>query len=199
MDQNHSWWAHSRSACSGIHGSLRNLRNIRAGNLALPWTRLIQLTPSYPNTSRSTLILFSDYVYISLVLFCYMSYQSHFPGFVQLNNASWRVWRSPLCNYLQPHAVSSLLGANIILLRILFSNTLNPGSSLWAPSEYHIHTKQVLHLILQDFKSEKGRWMMLKRMVASIPRIPLDFDFFANVILIDFLLLQFLSHFRSIC
>lgn len=196
--QNHSLWTDNRLACSGITGSLHNSRFItvytRARNLALPWTRLIQPTHSFPNTSRFTLILPSDCAYISLVF--YMFCQSHSSGFVQLNNAWWRVWWSPICNYLHTYAASLLLGANIFL-RISFLNTLNQVFPFGRhPNTYHTYIKQVMHFSFQLFKYEKGKWTMVKLMVVGIPRIPLDSNFFENAILIDFLLLHFLSHRR---
>jgi hypothetical protein len=59
-----------------------------------------------------------------------MPHPSHPPWFDYLNNIWWSVKvSSSSCSPLQPPATSSLLGRNIPL-STLFSNTLNPCSSL---------------------------------------------------------------------
>jgi hypothetical protein len=57
---------------------------------------------------------------------------------------AYKLQSSSLCSLLQPPATSSLLGPNI-LLRMLFSNTLNPCSSL-SERDQVTHTKQGVKL-----------------------------------------------------
>jgi hypothetical protein len=77
----------------------------------------------------------------------------------------YKLWSSPLCNFLHPPVTSSLLGPNI-LLRTFFSDTLNP----WCPNvrDQISHSYKtagkiiVLHVLICMFldsrREDKGLW-----------------------------------------
>jgi len=80
-----------------------------------------------------------------------------------------KLWSSS-CSILQPPALSSLLGPNI-LLSTLFSSTPNLCPSLSAPEQVSHPYKTKANIMIYAFRQEMGRQKILNWMVTSIPQI----------------------------
>jgi hypothetical protein len=142
-----SWEADSHWASQEIPWLLWNpkvhYREHKGPPLVLTWARWIQSTPPHPIFLISILLLmsrlrlhlpvrFSDQnsVYISHLSHAYyMSLPSRPPWFDHPNIIWWSVqlWSSSLCSLLQPPAISSVLGPDI-LLSTVFSDFFNLSS-----------------------------------------------------------------------
>jgi hypothetical protein len=59
---------------------------------------------------------------------------------LMISDDEYKLWSSPLCNFLYSSVTSSPLGPNIPL-STLFSNTLRLCSSLMLETKFHTHTK----------------------------------------------------------
>jgi hypothetical protein len=92
-----------------------------------------------------------------------------------ISGDDYKLWSSPLCNFLHSPVSSSLLGPNI-LLNTLFSDTLSLCSFLNVRDQV-LHpyktTGRIMFLCVSNFKFLDSRWeeRRLNRTVASVPRI----------------------------